>query len=64
MVQGRLVARALATHAGLPFGHVAGLGGVEAEAEAETDPAIGRADAGDEDLAAGGAAEGVDVEVR
>ena len=64
MIHGRLIARALVTQAGLPLGHVAGFGGIEAEAEAEADPAVGREDAGDEDLVAGRAAEGMDVDVR
>ena len=64
VAQRRLVARPFAPHAGLPFGHVAGFGGVEAEAEAEAGPAAGGEDAGDQDFVAGGAADGVDVDVR
>src|SRR5882762_1593846 len=64
MVELALVRRALGAQARGPFGHVARLGGVDAEAEAVTHASLGRDHARDEHLLAGGDAHGVHVDVE
>jgi len=57
----RLDARPLASHAGMPLGHVARLGGVEPEAEAIPHLAVLRHHSRDESFLAALQPHGVDV---
>jgi len=62
MIEHGLVARPLLPGPGMPFGHVARLGGVEPEAEAVAGLSLLRHHAGDERLLASLQAHGVHVD--